>query len=311
MVIMSKVSIVVPCYNEADTIVKFHQSVTSLWEENETTAAHELELLFINDGSVDDTGRILRELAASDPRIHYTGFSRNFGKEAAIFCGLKQASGDAVIVMDADLQHPPEKIPEMLLKWQEGYTVVEGIKSDRGREGAMHGLLACLFYRLFRGSTGIDIAGASDYKLLSRKAVDALNAMPERVTFFRALTYWTGFRSAKVTFDVADRTGGRSKWTGFSLLRYAINDLTSFSYLPLRIIGIMGLIVFFIGILLGIDAVISYFSGKSVGGYPSLVILITLSAGAILLSLGIIAIYLAGIYIEIKDRPRYLIEDRH
>lgn len=307
---MKKVSIVVPCYNEEATVKEFHKSIVNLWHDSSLQIDYEPEMIFIDDGSSDRTLSVIEELRESDHNVRYTSFSRNFGKEAAIFCGLKQATGDAVIVMDADLQHPPEVIPRMLAKWSEGYDIVEGIKSNRGKENPAYGIMAGLFYRLISKMVGFDMAGSSDFKLMDRKVADSLNCLSENTTFFRALSYWVGFRSASVEYDVAERIAGKSKWSRSSLFKYAISNMTSFTYAPLYIIGVVGGIIFLIGLGLGIDAVVTYFIGKAISGYPSLVILITLATGGIMLSLGIIAVYIAKMYNEIKGRPRYIINDQ-
>ena len=305
---MKKISVVVPCYNEEATIDKFHSTVKSLWSERGLSDRYELELIFINDGSSDKTNDIICSLSEKDSSVRYTSFSRNFGKEAAIFCGLKQATGDAVVVMDSDLQHPPATMTEMIAKWEDGYEIVEGIKSSRGKESRSHGFFAGVFYKLISHMVGFDMAGSSDYKLMDRKVVDTLNTLPEKATFFRALSYWVGYKQTSVSYEVADRVAGESKWSGISLLKYAIKNLTSFTYAPLHLISIVGTVILLIGIGLGIDAIISYANGESVGGYPSLVILITLATGGIMLSLGIIAVYIAKMYSEIKGRPRYIID---
>ncbi|MBQ0027879.1 MAG: glycosyltransferase [Lachnospiraceae bacterium] len=303
---MKKISIVVPCYNEEETITKFHDAIHKLWEDINN---YELELLFIDDGSSDKTLELIRSLAQTDTSVRYSSFSRNFGKEAAIFCGLKQATGDSVVVIDADLQHPVSTITDMIGKWEEGYDVIEGIKSNRGKESVSHGLMAKLFYKLIGKMVGFDMNNSSDFKLIDRKVVDALNHLEEKVTFFRALTFWVGFKSTYVEYDVHERAGGSTKWNSRSLMKYAIYNLTSFSYAPLYCILWVGAIVIFIGFLLGIDAIISYIQGQAVGGYPSIVILIILSVGAIMTSLGIIAVYIARMFEEIKGRPRYIVRE--
>lgn len=270
---------------------------------------YELELLFIDDGSKDNTYSIASALADKDGRIKVTSFSRNFGKEAAIFCGLKQAKGDAVVVMDADLQHPIETIKSMMDKWEEDFDIVEGIKKSRGKETKAHSMLAGIFYALISKMIGFDMRNSSDFKLMDRKVVCTLNELEERATFFRALTFWVGFRSTIVEYEVMDRVAGKTKWSGKSLIKYAVTNLTSFTYMPLHYITIVGVLVLLLGTILGIDAVISYFHGKSVAGYPSLVILILFATGAIMLSLGIIALYISRMYEEIKQRPRYIVKD--
>lgn len=303
---MKKVSVVVPCYNEEETIEKFYNAIHKLWEDINN---YELELLFIDDGSKDKTIELIRSISEEDSHVRYSSFSRNFGKEAAIFCGLKQATGDSVVVIDADLQHPITTIPNMIEKWEEGYDVIEGIKSERGNESVSHGLMAKFFYKMMGKMTGFDMNNSSDFKLLDRKVVDALNQLEEKVTFFRALTFWVGFKSTYVEYDVHERSGGATKWNSRSLMKYAIYNLTSFTYAPLYCILWLGAIVIFIGVILGIDAIISYIQGKTVGGYPSLVILIILSVGAIITILGIIAVYLARMFEEIKGRPRYFVRE--
>ncbi len=299
-----------PCKDEVDTVEKHYDAINALWEENGFSSRYEMEIVYIDDGSADGTGELIRALAARDQRVHFTCFSRNFGKEAAIFCGLKQAGGDAVIVMDADLQHPPAVIPELLAKWEEGYLVVEGVKEFRGREKRSYSFFAKLFYHLLSRSTGRDMRGSSDFKLLDRKAVDTLNALPERGTFFRALTYWIGYRSVQVNYNVSERAAGKSKWNRRTLFWYALMNLTAFSCAPLYLIGIVGAFVLLIGLGLGLDAIISYVRGEAVGGYTSLVLLVTLAVGGIMLSLGIIAVYVAKMYMEIKNRPRYIIDEQ-
>ncbi len=305
-----KISFIVPCYNEGDNITKFHETLRRVWDEAGFGDEYVPELLFVDDGSSDNSPELLMKLSGEDHHVKYTRFSRNFGKEAAIFCGLKQAMGDAVIVLDADLQHPPAVIPQMVEKWREGYDVVNGVKSDRGEESAPHRFFAGVFYFLMEKLTGFDLKGASDFKLLDRKVVDILTDLSERATFFRGLTCWVGFRSTSVFYEVENRSSGRSKWSLKSLFNYALSNITSFTYLPLKIIALVGIIVILIGLWLGIDALVSYIRGEAVGGYPSLVILITIATGGIMLSLGIIAIYIAKIYLEVKKRPRYIVEER-
>ncbi len=307
---MKKISIVVPCYNEEATVEQYHNTVADLWDSSHLSEHYLRELIFINDGSSDNTRDLIMRLSERDQTVRYTFFSRNFGKEAAIFCGLKQATGDAVVVMDCDLQHPPAAMVEMISKWEEGFDIVEGIKSTRGKESRSHGFFAGLFYKMISRMVGFDMAGSSDYKLMDRKVVDTLNTLPEKATFFRALSYWVGYRQATVLYEVADRVGGESKWSGISLIKYAVSNLTSFTYAPLHLIAIVGTVIILIGIGLGIDAIISYFQGESVGGYPSLVILITLATGGIMLSLGVIAIYIAKMYSELKGRPRYVVDEQ-
>lgn len=308
---MKKISVIVPCYNEESTIELFHQAITKMWDEDaKLRDNYELELQFIDDGSKDKTYPILKELAKKDSKVHFASFSRNFGKEAAMFCGLRQCTGEAAVMIDADLQHPVETIKDMIDKWEEGYDIVEGVKSSRGKERKTHGLFANIFYKMISKMTGFDMKNSSDFKFLDRKVVDALDSFTEKETFFRALSFWTGFRNTTVEYEVQDRVAGNSKWSTKSLIKYAFRNITAFTFTPLYFIAVLGVIVMLVGVGLGIDAVISYLLGKAVGGYPSLVVLISLSTGAILLSLGIIAVYIAKMFQEIKNRPRYILQDK-
>lgn len=304
---MSKISVIVPCYNEEQTIEAFYQAITELWKN---MGNRELEVMFVDDGSKDATESMIKKLSETDERVRFASFSRNFGKEAAIFCGLEQVSGDCAVVIDADLQHPVETIKSMVLKWEEGFEIVEGVKSSRGKEKKIHGLFAGLFYKLISSMAGFDMANSSDFKLLDRKVIDTLNGLDEKETFFRALTFWVGFTSTTVEYEVQDRVAGTTKWSSTALLKYAVRNITSFTYMPLYIIAAIGGVIICLGLGFGIDAVISYFRGEASGGYPTMVILLMLATGAIMCSLGIMSVYIAKIYEEVKDRPRYIVRDK-
>ena len=306
---MKKISIIVPCFNEEEVIDVFYEKLTSFWRE--ALAQYELEPVFIDDGSTDRTRDRILGILDKDDTVRYGSFTRNFGKEAAMFAGLNLCSGDCAIVMDADLQHPVEVIPDMISAWEGGYEIVEGIKSSRGKERGDHSILAALFYRIISSQTGFDMRNSSDFKLLDRKVIDVLGTFTEHETFFRALSFWTGFKSTSVEYAVQKRAAGKSKWRSSSLIKYALRNIIEFTYAPLYLIMVLGIVVMLIGAWLGIDAVITYFEGKAVGGYPSLVILITLSTGAILTSLGIISVYLAKVFNEVKNRPRYIFRDHN
>lgn len=267
------------------------------------------ELVFVDDGSKDATWMNICEEAKRNKHITGVHFSRNFGKEAAMFAGLEKAHGDCCVVLDCDLQHPPGKIVEMYRLWQQGYEVVEGVKDSRGEESALHGAAANFFYHIMSKSTGLNMADASDFKLLDRKVVDALNSMPERNVFFRALSYWCGFKKASVHYQVQERTAGESKWSTKSLIKYAIKNITSFSSAPMQLVTIMGLVMMFVAVLLGGITIIQKFSGQSLGGFTTVIIIQLFSGSLIMLSLGIIGVYIAKIYDEVKRRPRYIISE--
>jgi dolichol-phosphate mannosyltransferase len=267
------------------------------------------ELLFVDDGSRDGTWKEIRRCAAADAHVVGVHFSRNFGKEAAMFAGLEQARGDCVVVIDCDLQHPPEKIVEMYRLWEQGYEVVEGIKEDRGEESGFHKFAANSFYGLISRATGMDMGASSDFKLLDRKVVDTLNALPERNVFFRALSFWVGFRRTEVSYCVRERTAGESKWSTRSLIKYAINNIGSFSSAPLHLITILGVVMLVTAVVFGVVALVQKIMGTALGGFTTVILLLLFSSSLIMISLGIIGYYVARIYEELKGRPRYIISE--
>ena len=268
------------------------------------------ELVFVDDGSADRTWGKIEESAGVDSRVHGIRFSRNFGKEAAVFAGLAGASGDCVAVMDCDLQHPPETLVEMFRLWEQGYEVVEGVKRSRGKESALHKASAGMFYKLMSKATKIDMSRASDFKLMDRKAVDTLLEMPERNAFFRAMSSWIGFKSTTIEFDVQEREAGESKWSTKSLIKYAITNIVGYSSAPMQIVTGAGVVVFLLGVILGIQTLIHYFSGHAVEGFTTVILLILIIGSIIMISLGIIGYYISRIYEEVKGRPRYIISKK-
>ena len=222
---MSVLSVVIPSYNEQLMVEKAAQKIIEILED----ASIEFELIFVDDGSKDKTWNTIQMVSEADKRIRGIHFSRNFGKESAIIARLAESSGDCCVVIDCDLQHPPGKIVEMYRLWEQGYEVVEGQKSSRGSERVSHSFAAEAFYKIISKATGFDMVNASDFKMLDRKAVDVLINMHERNAFFRALSSWIGFETATVSFDVQEREAGESKWSTWSLFKYAINNISSFS----------------------------------------------------------------------------------
>jgi dolichol-phosphate mannosyltransferase len=296
-------SVIIPSYNEEKMIPLTAATLSGSLDE----AGIEHELLFIDDGSKDGTWQEIQNAAAVDRRVVGFHFSRNFGKEAAMFAGLEQARGDCCAVIDCDLQHPPEKIVEMYRLWEEGYEVVEGVKADRGEETGLHRFAANSFYSLISRATGLDMANSSDFKLLDRKVVDTLNAMPERNVFFRALSFWVGFRRATVSYRVRERMAGESKWSTRSLIRYAINNIGSFSSAPLTIITLLGVVMLCTALIFGVVALVQKIAGVALGGFTTVILLLLFVGSLIMISLGILGFYIARIYEELKGRPRYII----
>ena len=298
------ISLIVPCYNEESNVEPFHKEICRVFQQ---IKGADFELMFVDDGSKDSTFEKIQELRKKDKRVKCVSFSRNFGKEAALFSGIRAASGDCAVVLDADLQHPPETIIEMVKQWRDGYEVVEGVKSDRGKEGLLHKAFTKIFYGMISKAVGMDMRNSSDYKLLDRKVLDELSALKERNTFFRALSFWVGFKKTTVYYEVAERASGQSKWSTKSLIKYAINNVICFSYAPLQIVTGAGITFMLVAAVFGIDALVSFIQGKAASGYPTLIFLVAIGIGGIMISLGIIGVYIAQIYDEVKGRPQYIV----
>ncbi len=299
-------SVIIPAFNEQDMISQTFYTVKEILD----SAAIPFELLFIDDGSKDNTYSNIAELSLTNPEVKGLSFSRNFGKEAAIFAGLEAADGACCVIMDCDLQHPPKTIVEMYRLWESGYEVVEGTKTSRGKETPFHTFCANSFYGIISKIIGIDMVNASDFKLLDRRAVDALLIMPERAPFFRALSSWIGFKSTSVSFEVQERTVGSSKWSFFSLVKYAIKNITSFSGAPMQFVSLMGWIMLVFSLVFGIHSLYRYFNGTALEGFTTVILLQLIIGSVLMISLGIIGHYISRIYDEIKGRPRYIINKR-
>ncbi len=296
-------SVILPSYNEEKMIPVAADTISAILERENI----DFELLFVDDGSKDATWENITLAAELNKHVVGVHFSRNFGKEAAMFAGLEKASGDCCVVIDCDLQHPPEKIVEMYRLWEDGYEVVEGIKEDRGEESGFHKFAANSFYGLISKATGMDMSSSSDFKLLDRKVVDTLNKLPERNVFFRALSFWVGFKKATVYYSVRERTEGVSKWSTKSLIKYAITNIGSFSSAPLHIVTVLGFIMLAVAIVFSIISLVQKLTGQALGGFTTVILLLMFSSSIIMISLGIVGYYIARIYDEIKGRPRYII----
>lgn len=299
-------SVIIPAYNEEAMLQKAARVIGSVLSDEHIPH----ELIFVDDGSKDRTWELIQAQSALQPQVRGVHFSRNFGKEAAIMAGLAEAEGDCCVVIDCDLQHPPEKILEMYALWQQGYAIVEGRKSSRGKEDALHAIGARGFYALISSATGIDMANASDFKLLDRQAVNVLLNMRERNAFFRALSSWIGFQTAYVEFDVREREAGVTKWSPRALAKYAVSNISSFSAAPMQIVTVLGAIMFLCSLVLGGISLAQKIMGQALEGFTTVILLLLFSSSLIMISLGIIGYYIARIYEEIKGRPRYIVADR-
>lgn len=300
-------SIILPVYNEENNIKRAYQAIKDVL----LPKGIDFELVFVNDGSRDKSFEVIRELAGqvSDARIIGLSFSRNFGKEAAIFAGLSHATGDVCAVMDCDLQHPPETLLEMYALWEQGFEIIEGAKRSRGKENPVYKVFAKLFYKLISHSTGIEMYRSSDFKMLDRKVVDEYVKLTERNIFFRALSSWLGYKSAVVEFDVKERASGTTKWSVKSLVKYAVGSITSFTTAPMQLITFSGIVFFIFALILGIQSIVKWATGHALEGFTTVILLLLLTGSLIMISLGIIGYYLARIYEEIKGRPRCIVEE--
>lgn len=301
-------SIVVPVHDEAENLPLLVERLRPVLDAE----ASAWEIVCVDDGSRDGTLAVLRDLHRADPRISAISFSRNFGKEVAIAAGLDHAHGDAVVIMDADLQHPPEVIPAFLAKWREGILNVYGQRADRDSESRLKRNFAKAFYRLFASFGETELPeGAGDFRLLDRRVVEALRALPERARFSKGLYAWVGFPSAGVPFEVAERAHGQTKFRFRKLFGFAFDGLSSFSTVPLKIATWLGVLIAIIAALTGLFFLVrTLLFGTDLPGFPSLIVSIMFFSGIQLISLGLIGEYVGRIFAEVKRRPLYLVGER-
>ena len=298
-------SVVVPAHDEAAGITHAIDVIV----DTLSSCGMKLEIIVVDDGSRDETFECVKDRSIVDSRVKGIRFTRNFGKEAALLAGLRVASGDAVVTIDSDLQHPPALIPEMIEEWRKGAMVVDAVKRRRENDGMLTRLRAGVFNALLSRLGGINMGNSSDFKLLDRVVVDAIaRELPERQRFYRGLADWVGYRHASVPFDVEARAEGEGKWSLWKLMQLATTAIVSFTSAPLQIVTILGILTLLLGVGVGADALISYFQGRAVSGFATTIITLLVVGSFIMISLGIIGEYLAKIYDEIKARPTYLVE---
>jgi glycosyltransferase involved in cell wall biosynthesis len=304
---MIELSVIIPCYQEEKNIPHIFETVLSQIEPK----IKSYEFIFIDDGSKDHTWNEIQKLASAHPSVKGIRFSRNFGKEYATAAGVSESKGSAVLLIDADLQHPPHLIPQMIHCWaEEKYDVVECVKRHRGTEAFSSKIFAQLYYKLMSTGTGLDLINSSDFKLLDRKVVDAWIQCKEWNLFFRGLVEWLGFRKKQISFEVAPRLYGKSGWSFLALTHLAISTITSFSSLPLYFLLFFGFFTFFGSLIASVLVIISKVIGYSTEGFPTVILLQFVFSGTILFSIGFLGIYISKIYEEVKGRPRYIILDR-
>ena len=305
---MKKISLLIPCYNEEKTIPMLYPELTKLMEKNNQ---YEWEVMFVNDGSKDGTMDELRRLREKDQRFNYVDLSRNFGKEIAMLAGFDYVTGDCMIIIDADLQDPPSLIPEMLKYWEEGYEDVYAKRKSRGKESWLRKRLSLMFYKLLQSSSRFDVLqNVGDFRLLDRCCINALKKMRESERYTKGMYSWIGFKKKEVEFDRGDRVAGQSSWNYRQLFSLAIDGITSFSNLPLRISTVIGCLVSLLAFIYMLFVYVKALVwGDPVRGYPSMVMLILFLGGIQLLSLGIIGEYIGRIYNETKNRPDYIVRE--
>ncbi|WP_336945831.1 glycosyltransferase family 2 protein [Asaia sp. HN010] len=299
------ISIVVPCHNEEANLAALYDRLRAVLD----TTSLSWEIVCINDGSRDQTLPMLVDLHRRDPRVRVADLSRNFGKEAAMTAGLDMAMGQAVIPLDADLQDPPEIIPALIDKWREGFEVVNALREARDGEGWIKRGTAHLFYRIMNHLSDVPIPrDTGDFRLLSKPAIDALRRMPERRRFMKGMFVWVGFRTATITYRRAGRYAGKTSWNYWRLWNFAIEGITSFSQVPLRLASYIGLATAILSILYGAFVMFrTLLVGNPVNGYPSIIVAILFLGGVQLIALGVIGEYIGRIYEETKSRPIYIL----
>jgi len=303
-----KISLVVPVFNEEEAIPIFYKTV----REFEELKQYDVEIVFINDGSKDATESIVNALSISDPLVIHLSFTRNFGKEPALFAGLDHATGDAVIPIDVDLQDPIEAIPHMIKKWQEGADVVLGKRSDRSTDGRLKRKTAEWFYKLHNKISNPKIEeNVGDFRLMTREVVENIKQLPERNLFMKGVLSWVGGKTEVIEYIRAERVAGSTKFNGWKLWNLALEGITSFSTFPLRMWTYIGLAVASISFLYGAWMIIDTLAfGNPVQGYPSLLVSILFLGGVQLIGIGVLGEYIGRIYVETKQRPKYLLKDK-
>ena len=300
-------SVVIPVYNEAEVLPALYRRLTNVMEG----LGKPYEIVFVNDGSVDDSPKVLAEFRAQDSRVRVVSLSRNFGHQIAITAGLDHSSGQAVVVMDADLQDPPEIIPQLIAQWKVGYDIVFTVRESRRRESVFKRTTAALFYRLLQRLTATDIPlDAGDFRLMSRRAVEALKPIRERNRFVRGLVGWIGFRHTCVRFVRDARQAGETKYPLRKMIRFALNGLISFSFVPLQLATYLGFAVSLFSFLYIAYAIeLKLFTDRAVQGWASIMVAMLFIGGVQLISLGIMGEYIGRIYDEVKQRPLYVIDE--
>lgn len=307
---MKKISVVVPMYNEEEVANVCYERLTKVLGEIKD---YDYEIIFVNDGSKDKTLEILKGITKNDSKTQFVSFSRNFGHQAAVIAGLKQVSGEATVIIDADMQDPPEVIPDMIKKWEEGNDVVYAVRKARKGESKFKLLSAKAFYRVLNKLSDVDIpVDTGDFRLIDKKVVDTLNSMPEHNKFMRGLVSWVGFRQTPYEYERQERVAGKTKYPLKKMMKLALDGIMSFSTKPLKIIGMIGIFAIVISFALLVYTIVSYAFNLNhlTPGWASIMVTITFLSGMQFLAIWIMSEYIARIYDEARHRPEYIIEEK-
>lgn len=302
-----KINIIIPAYNEAENIA----FIISEIDKYTKGLNYSCEYIFIDDGSTDNTYNKIVELSNERSDINVIKLSRNFGKESALCAGVNFCDCDAAIIIDADLQHPPYLIPSLIYEWEKsGANIVDAVKISRQKESILNKIFSSAFYKIMKILTNINFSGSSDYKLIDRKAIKILNSLDEKNRFFRGLTNWVGLQHCKIEFRVEDRKSGKSKWGWIKLVQLSLDAITSYSSKPLHIVTVFGLFTLGFSSILGAQTLYNKIYGHAVSGFTTVILIILILSSIIMLSIGILGLYLSKIFDEVKTRPVYIIEDQ-
>lgn len=297
------ISVVIPLFNEEKCMKENIKEIAKYLEK------YEYEMILVDDGSKDKTWQLMKELHEKNEKIKAIRFSRNFGKEIALCAGLEYAKGEAVLIMDSDLQHPPKYIDKLIEEWKAGNKIVECVRTNRVKQSIGYKIFAKTFYRVLEKMTKLNLNNSLDFKLLDRRVVEDIKKLDEKSVFFRGLVEWVGYEKKQIEIEIEERKGDKSKFNFKSLLKLAITAITSFSSSLLNLVLILGGIFMVGGVILGVQTLCNKISGNAIDGFTTVIILLLITGSCILFSLGLIGMYVARIYNEVKARPRYIISD--
>lgn len=310
---MKVISILVPCYNEQESLPLLYRSLLSMMEDERIAGKYDFEILLVNDGSRDSTLAVMRQLHREDKRVSYIDLSRNFGKENAMMAGFDHVTGDACVIMDADLQHPPQVILQMIEKWEDGYEDVYAKRNSRGKESWLRRRLSLRFYKILNKMSKVEmLQNVGDFRLLDKRCVEALRSLRETERYTKGLFCWIGYKKAEILFDSADRVAGQSSWSMWKLFGFAVDGIVSFTTVPLQLATWLGLLISvgaFIYMIFVLLKALVY--GDPVAGFPTLLSVMLFLDGVLLFCVGILGEYVARIYTETKRRPGYIVREKN